>query len=76
MNRKPPPEYRDGGLQDGNPLTADVVGQPETYNLSGSYLSKNYKGPRLKWCKQYVYRHAEIAALSDRRSRGPGVTDC
>ena len=64
-----PAEYRDGGLPNGKPLTADIVSLPEKYNLSGPYLSKNYRGPKIKWHKRFVYRHAEIAALSDRKSQ-------
>jgi hypothetical protein len=63
-----PAEYRDGGTQRGAPLTAKVIALPEKYGLAAPYVSKRYKGPKLKLGKEYVYRHAEIAALSDRKS--------
>jgi hypothetical protein len=64
-----PAEYRDGGLATGEPLTTDIIAQPEKYNLSAQYVSKKYRGPELKWGRKKVYRHAEIAALSDRKAR-------
>jgi hypothetical protein len=67
--REIPPDYRDGGLPNGAPLTTDLLEIPEKYNLSGSYLTKNYSGPTMKWGRKKVYRHAEIAALSDQKSR-------
>jgi hypothetical protein len=64
-----PPDYRDGGLMCGQPLTVDVVSRPEKYNLSGPYLSKRYRGPTLKLGRKFVYQHAAVAALSDRKSQ-------
>jgi hypothetical protein len=64
-----PPDFRDGGLPEGAPLTVAITEMPEKYNLSGPYLSKNYKGPTIKWGRKLVYEHREIAALSDRKAR-------
>jgi hypothetical protein len=62
-------EYRCGGRPDHSPLYVEFVEKVEEYNLLGPYLSKNYKGPRLKLGKKLVYRHEEIAALSDKKNR-------
>lgn len=63
-----PKEFRDGGLESGEPLTSAITKMPEKYNLSPQYLSKKYKGPRLKVGKRFIYRHAEIAALADSKT--------
>ncbi len=60
-----PAEYRDGGKPDGKPLTVAYVSKPETYKLSGSFLSK--QSPKLKTIKQgrsLVYTFVDIARLS------------
>jgi len=62
-------DYRSGGIVEGEPLSVDFLSLPEQYNLSGSYLSKNYKGHRLKLGKKLFYLHREIAFLSDKKNR-------
>ena len=64
-----PAEYRCGGKPDGEPLDVAFVSRPEQYNLSGPYLSKYYKGPRLRLGRKNIFRHEEIAALSDKKNR-------
>ena len=66
--------YRDHERSHGEPLTVGYLSRPETYHLSGTYISKNY-GPgkaltqRQKFGRHYVYRYKEVAALSARKNR-------
>ncbi len=60
-----PSEYRNGGNQNGKPLTVAYVSMPHTFNLSGSYLSK--QDPELQTMKdgrKNIYLFADIARLS------------
>jgi hypothetical protein len=60
-----PAEFRYHTRKEGDPLTAEVI--ERKYDMSHSHLSKRYRGPRLKLGRKYVYRHKEIATLTDQK---------
>jgi hypothetical protein len=63
-----PPEYRDGGKPNGEPLTVAYVSKDETYKLKGPYLAKQ-RLSTMKHGRALVYRFADIARLSAAKNR-------
>lgn len=62
-----PPEYRDGGKPDGEPLTVAYVERLDKYNLKGPFLSKQGL-ETIKYGRADVYLFVDIAPLSASRN--------
>jgi len=64
-----PAEYRARGYANGQPLTVEVIADPTIYGIKGPYLSKFYRGPKLKLGRAYIYKHSSVAPLADKIRR-------